>query len=241
MNDIGLFETIHSSRALRRFRPDPIPDDVLVKMLDAAIRAPSAGNDQNWLFVVVKSPEQRRNIGEIYLRAGAMAASFYQRVGRPEHMSLKQYERFANSGLYLHEHLADAPILLLACLRLENSLEPLTDLPRETQLAMMNSFPWMAGASIYPAVQNIILACRALGLGTCLTTNHMLLEDEIKQAVELPADYRTFALLPIGYPVNKFGPVNRRPLSEVVALDRFGEVPLWAKERPQLSNSSRPR
>lgn len=102
-------------------------------------------------------------------------------------------------------------------------------LPRETQLAMMNSFPWMAGASIYPAVENIILACRALGLGTCLTTNHMLLEDEVKQVIGLPADYRTFALLPIGYPINKFGPVNRRPLREVVAVDRFGETPVWAR------------
>lgn len=230
MNNTGLFETIHSSRALRRFRPDPIPDDVLARILDAAIRAPSAGNGQNWLFVVVKSPEQRRRIGEIYQRAGAMVASFYQRVARPEHMSATQYEKLANSGLYLHGHLADAPVLLLACLRLENSLEPLMDLARETQLAMMNSFPWMAGASIYPAVQNIILACRALGLGTCLTTNHMLLEDEMKQVVELPPDFRTFALLPIGYPVNKFGPVNRRPLSEVVALDRFGEVPPWVKK-----------
>jgi nitroreductase len=177
----------------------------------------------------LKSHEQRQKIAEIYRRAGAMVADFYQRVGRPAHMDEKQYEMLTNSGFYLHEHLAEAPILLLACLRLETSLETLMQLPRETQLAMMNSFPWMAGASIYPAVENIILACRALGLGTCLTTNHMLLEDEVKQVIGLPADYRTFALLPIGYPINKFGPVNRRPLREVVAVDRFGETPVWAR------------
>jgi len=229
MNEMTLFETIHSSRALRRFKPDPVPDDVLAKILDAAIRAPSAGNGQNWLFVVVKSREQRQRIAEIYRRAGAMVADFYRRVGRPAHMDEKQYGMLTNSGFYLHEHLAEAPILLLACLRLETSLDTLTQLPRETQLAMMNSFPWMAGASIYPAVQNIILACRALGLGTCLTTNHMLLEDEVKQVVGLPGEYRTFALLPIGYPINKFGPVNRRPLHEVVAVDRFGDTPAWAR------------
>lgn len=229
MNEMGLFETIHSSRALRRFRPEPVPDDVLARILDAAICAPSAGNGQNWLFMIIKSQEQRQKIGEIYRRAGAMIADFYLRVGRPAHMDQKQYEMLASSGFYLHDHLAEAPILLLACLRSETPLETLMQLPRETQLAMMSSFPWMAGASIYPAVQNIILACRALGLGTCLTTNHMLLEDEVKQVTGLPVDYRTFALLPIGYPVNKFGPVNRRPLCEVVALDRFGEAPEWAR------------
>ncbi len=226
-NDFGLFETIYSCRALRRFKPDPVPDDVLRRVLDAAIRAPSSGNGQNWLFVVVKDLEQRRRLGEIYRRAGAMVASFYLRLGRPEHMSEKQYEKLASSGLYLHEHLADAPVLLVACLRLENSPALLLDLPRETQLAMLDSSPWMAGASIYPAVQNVILACRAVGLGTCMTTNHMLFEDEVKEVIGLPAEYRTFALLPIGYPVGRFGPVNRRPLNEVVTIDRFGCPPSW--------------
>jgi nitroreductase len=229
MDDMGLFETIHSSRALRRFTSEPVPDEVLAKVMEAAICAPSAGNGQNWLFVIVKDPEQRRKLGEIYRRAGALVASFYQRLGRPEHMSEKQYEKIASSGLYLHEHLADAPVLLLACLRLETSPEAIADLPQEAQLAMMNSFPWTAGASIYPAVQNVILACRAVGLGTCLTTNHSLFEEEVKQVVGLPSNYRTFALLPIGYPINRFGPVKRRPLAEVVAEDRWGRVPKWAE------------
>ena len=228
-NDVNVFEAIHTARALRRFKPDPVPDQVIAKVLDAAICAPSAGNGQNWLFVVVKDPEQRRKLGEIYRRAGAMVASFYQQTGRPEHMTVEQYEKLATSGLYLHEHLADAPVLLVACLKLETSPDVLLNLPREAQLAMMNSFPWMAGASVYPAVQNVILACRALGLGACLTTNHMLFEDEVKSLLGLPAEYRTFAILPIGYPINKFGPVNRRPLFEVVAQDRFGNIPGWAR------------
>jgi nitroreductase len=226
-DDISVFEAIHTARALRRFKPDPIPDQVIAKVLDAAIRAPSAGNGQNWLFVVVKDLEQRRKLGEIYRRAGAMVASFYQQSGRPEHMTLEQYERLATSGLYLHEHLADAPVLLVVCLRLETSSDVLINLSREAQLAMMNSFPWMAGASVYPAVQNVILACRAVGLGACLTTNHMLFEDEVKSVLGLPSEYRTFALLPIGYPINRFGPVDRRPLNEVVAIDRFGCQPSW--------------
>lgn len=227
MSDIGVFEAIHSARALRRFRPDPVPDEVIARVLDAAIRAPSAGNGQNWLFVVVKDAQQRQRLGEIYRRAGAMVWELYQRRGRPEHISEAQWEKIATSGLYLHQHLAEAPLLLVACLRL-GATEGFGDLPQETQIAMMAAFPWMAGASIYPAIQNVILACRALGLGTCLTTNHMLLEAEVKLLLGLPAEFRTFALLPIGYPRNKFGAVNRRPLSEVVTIDRFGCPPSWS-------------
>jgi len=87
---------------------------------------------------------------------------------------------------------------------------------------MREAYPWTAGASIYPAVQNIILACRALGLGTVLTTNHTIAEKEIKEVLGLPAEVRTFALMPIGYPDRSFGPVKRRPLSEVAMIDRYG-------------------
>lgn len=158
-----------------------------------------------------------------------MVAAFYERSVKPAHMNQDQYRTLANSGRYLREHLADAPVLIIACLRVDNSAPAMAELPRETQLAMINSFPWMAGASIYPAVQNLILACRAVGLGTCLTTNHMLLEDEVKDLLGLPPKYRTFALLPVGYPIIKFGPVKRRPLLELVALDRFGQTADFAR------------
>jgi nitroreductase len=226
MSEMGIFEVMYSSRALRRLKPDPLPDEIIAKLLDATIRAPSAGNGQNWLFMVVKDPEQRRRLGEIYRKAGAMVAEFYLRMGRPDHMSEEQFEKFARSGLYLHEHIGEAPLLILPCLRLD-SPPAFSDLPATTQTAMMSSFQWMAGASIYPAVQNLILACRALGLGTCLTTNHMLFEDEVREVLGLPPEYRTFALLPVGYPRGKFGPVKRRPLDQVVNLDRFGNRAPW--------------
>jgi nitroreductase len=79
-----------------------------------------------------------------------------------------------------------------------------------------------AAASVYPAVQNVILACRALGLGTVLTTNHLLREGEIKAAVGIPDDVDTFALMPIGFPRDKFGPVRRKPVNEVAVHDRWG-------------------
>ena len=86
----------------------------------------------------------------------------------------------------------------------------------------MRNLARMGEPSIYPAVQNIILACRAFGLGTVLTTIHMFFEDEVKAILGLPAEVQTYALLPIGYPRDKFGPIRRRPIGEVVCLDRYG-------------------
>src|SRR5262249_39391585 len=113
------------------------------------------------------------------------------------------------------------PVLLIPCLRLASAELP-GEIPADVRLAMKEASVWTAGASIYPAVQNIVLACRALGLGTVLTTNHTVAEEEIKAVLNLPPDVRTFALMPIGYPARKFGPVTRRPVADVAVLDRYG-------------------
>jgi nitroreductase len=95
-------------------------------------------------------------------------------------------------------------------------------IPAETQARMHASYVLVAAASVYPAVQNVILACRALGLGTCLTTNHFLVEDEVRAIVSLPDGYRVYAMMPIGWPVGRYGPVRRKPLPQVACRDRFG-------------------
>ena len=123
--------------------------------------------------------------------------------------------------IHLYEHMGDAPVLLIPCLRI-SPVELPVEIPAEVGSAMTEASPWTAGASIYPAVQNIILACRALGLGTVLTTNHTIAENEVKEVLGLPAEVRTFALMPIGYPERNFGPVRRRPLTEVAMIDRYG-------------------
>lgn len=222
MSEMGIFETIYSTRAMRRFKPDPVPDAVISKVLDAAIRAPSAGNSQDWIFVVITDSAQRREVGEIYRRASMWIRPVYENNPRPAHINEVQYDRLWTSGTYLHEHMADAPVLIVPCLRIVARRLP-DSLPEHARAAMARELPWSAGASIYPAIQNIILACRALGLGTVLTTNHMLLESEMKQVLKLPEGVRTFGLMPVGYPVGKFGPVTRKPLTQVAVRDRFGQ------------------
>ena len=226
-----LFEAIYSARALRRFKPDPVPEELLTRLLDAAIRGPSAGNAQNWTFIVVRDAQQRHSLGAIYRRASGIVAQFYAARGRPSHMSEEQYRRFMSSGSYLWSHMDEAPVLLVPCLKLD-ALPPLpaTLVPLDVQAKYQElRLNRLSGASIYPAIQNIILACRALGLGTLITTNHTLLEDEVRAVLALPPEMRTYALMPIGYPRDKFGPVSRRPLREVACADRYGDA--WLGER----------
>jgi nitroreductase len=221
---IDVFEAIYSARALRRFKPDPVPDDIITRVLDAAIRASSAGNAQNWAFVVVRDAEQRRRLGAIYRKASDIASEVYKARPRPAHMTEEQYRRFMLSGAYLWDHMDDAPVLLVPCLHERPTpprevLAPAVQAIYDGELAYERS---IRGASIYPAVQNIILACRAFGLGTVITTNHIRYEDEVKAVLGLPPDVWTYALMPIGWPEGKFGPLARKPVSEVAYADRWG-------------------
>lgn len=220
-NRIGLFEAMYSARAMRWLKPDPIPPALIARILDAATQAPSAGNAQHWLFVVVCDAELRRRIGAIYSRVSRWVWERYQHQERPSYISEGQYERMLEGGLHLYDHMADAPVLIVPCLRL-NPIQLPAEIPVDIQQAMKEAAPWTAGASIYPAVQNIILACRGLGLGTVLTTNHTIAEDEIKAVLNLPPNVRTFALMPIGYPERSFGAAKRRPIGEVAMLDQYG-------------------
>ena len=226
MTDIAVLEAIHTARALRRFKPDPVPETVITQVLDAAIRAPSAGNAQNWAFVVVRDVEQRRKLGALYRKASDVASAMYAARGRPGHMTEEQFQRFMRSGEYLRDHMADAPVILIAC-QARPRLPAPESLPLDFRDGVADEERYVArirGASIYPAVQNVVLACRALGLGTTITTNHIRCEEEVKAVLDIPEDVDTFAMMPIGYPVGKFGAVTRRPLCEVAHADRWSQA-----------------
>jgi nitroreductase len=224
MTDIGLFEAMYTARALRRLKPDPVPEEVITRILDAAIRAPSAGNAQNWIFIVVRDDAQRRALAAVYRKAADEVSAIYAARGRPDHLTEQQYDGFMAAGQYLWDHLGDAPVLLVPCLKLRD-MPPRDALPEpvaaryEAHLAYQEQ---IRGSSIYPAIQNIILTCRALGLGTLITTNHILYEDDVRKILGLPKDVSTFALMPIGYPHGNYGPLARRSVSEVTFADRWG-------------------
>jgi nitroreductase len=228
VTELGVLEAIHSARAVRRFRPDPVPEAVITEILDAAIRAPSAGNAQNWVFLVVRDAEQRRKLGIIYRKASDIASAMYAARGRPPHLTEEQFRRLMSSGSFLWDHLAEAPVILVPC-QTQPKVPPPEALPpdvRARHLEEQRYVERIRGASIYSAVQNVVLACRAFGLGTTITTNHIRCEDEVKAVLGVPDDVQTFALMPIGYPLDAFGPVVRRPVAEVAYADR------WARRWP---------
>ncbi len=220
---IDLFEAIHTARAQRRLSSEPVPEALVTRVLDAAIRAPSAGNAQNWHFVVVREAEQRRKVGALYRKASDIAQAIYQARSRPAHLTEAQWQSMLTAGAYLWDHLGEAPVLLIPCLHQRDmpAREALAPAWQEHYDDERIYLDRIRGASIYPAVQNIILACRALGLGTVITTNHLRIEAEFKALLDIPAEVDTFALMPIGWPLGHFGPVNRRPLTDVVHADRW--------------------
>ena len=197
-DEIGLFEAIHSQRGIRYLKPDPVPDELIRKILEAAIRAPNGANLQRWAFMVVKDAEQRRKVAECY-----------QRVQGPQITSdmPPQIQRNFRAGRHLAQHLHEAPVFIIPCVLHDGS-------PPD----------WNRGATIFPAVQNILLAARGLGLGASLTTRHKAYESEVKEILGIPENVDTAALLPIGYPVDghRYGPTSRKPLEEVAYTDRWG-------------------
>lgn len=212
MSDLGLFDAIFSTRSMRRLRPDPIPDAVLRQIIDAGIHAPSGSNFQNWGFVIVDGLEDKRFIRDHYLKHYRNL----EREGTIPSMAQIPVERqrmFA-SAIHLAEHMDEAPVILLACTG--------TDFPTYAQLGNPRSITATLHASIYPAVQNILLACRALGVGATLTTLHYFFEDELKVRLGIPLDKEVAGLIPLGYPVGKFGPTSRGPAEGVIHWGRWG-------------------
>src|SRR5436309_12879361 len=201
-----LFEIMQTMRAMRRLKPDPVPDELIRKILQAGACAPNGGHTQRWRFLVIKDPKIKQGVQVYYKRAfDEVIGPRYLKSAPPPGVSREQYNRQHAAVEHLTNHFHEAPVWIVAC------LEEGTAVPTRG-----------SGASIYPAVQNMLLAARALGLGATLTTRHLLYEKEAEAALGLPSGVRSYAILPIGYPMGKFGPVGRGPLAEIVYQDRWG-------------------
>ena len=173
MNDTSLFEAIHGQRAVRNFSAEPVSDEVIATIMEAAIRAPSGGNTQRWSFLIIRDREIKRKFGEWYFEAWHQLTSdmdFEDPAAQPYRPSM------------LTHGMEDVPVLILAC--------------QERPAGGNGTYTITSGASIYPAVQNIILAAGALGLGTVLTTLHTSHEQEVKVLLSIPDSVGTAALIP---------------------------------------------
>ena len=202
-----VFEIIQTTRAMRRLKSDPVPDEMIRKILQAGICAANGGNTQRWRFLVIKDPEIKKAVQVQYKRAfDEIIGPRYLNSEPPPGVTKEKYLRQHAAVEYLTDHFHQAPVWIVACID-EGAAAPTR---------------W-SGASIYPAVQNMLLAARALGLGATLTTRHLLFEKESEAALGLPPGVHSYAILPIGWPMGRFGPVGRGELSDFVYQDRWGQ------------------
>ena len=213
---MDFFEVVRTQRAIRRFRPDPVPDQLVHEVITAATCAPSARGAEPWGFVVVRDPARRAAIGRLYLSAWDAGQRMIDAADADRDVkAAPHYARMMRDAAALAETLSDVPVLVVCCLD-HSRLGPISDGSGGLRA------PGAAYASILPAVQNLLLAARALGLGTTLTTLHRAFDGELRALLDLPTTIEPVVLVPLGFPRGRFGPTRRRPVDEIAHLDRWG-------------------
>lgn len=209
--DMPLQEAMLTQRAVRRLLPDPVDDDIVLRCIELALKAPTGSNGQNWEFVVVKDSALKERLGAQYKRAWALyggAGKFVVRGNEPMKRVLRAVE-------WQVEHFAELPVLVVCCLR--GSRIPMMPTPPVVQSSYYGS--------IYPSVQNLLLAARAVGLGASLITLPLWSTTAARMILGLPMSVQPCCIVPLGWPRGRYGPTTRKPVGEVVHLDRYGQQP----------------
>lgn len=203
--ELSLHDAIFTLRAMRKLKPDPIPADDLRYIVEAATMACSPGNSQPWTFIIITDDSQKARIAAIYRELGNAAI----RDGALKSGKLDaDMEQVYRDALILVDNLQQAPALILCCLQGE---------PQPGGIHQSTYY-----GSIYPSIQNLMLAARAKGIGSTMTTMHKAREQEIKQVLAIPEDVTTIALIPLGYPRGKWGRPKRRAQREVTYWNGWG-------------------
>jgi nitroreductase len=212
---MDLIDGIMTLRAIRRYTAEPVTDDEVLTCLRAARQAPSGGNIQPWQFLVVRDAATRAALGEIYRRAYDRYEPAMLAATPPfrDDAEAERHRRTVASARHLAEHFAEAPVAVLFL------MPNISMTLRDAEGPLDVGSPY---ASVYPAVQNFMLAARALGIGTTLTTVIRIYQDEVRQLLGIPDRYEIAALVPMGRPRGRFGVAPRKPLGAVTHWDRFG-------------------
>ena len=204
----GLLDTIYNCRAMRRLKPDPVSEEDILQLIDAANQAPTGSNQQGARWVVVRDPDQRKDLAD--LNQSAVEAYIGPASARPTalpHQDVDKRSRMLDAVLWQAEHMHEIPVLIIACYQRAG---PGGD-----------GVPSGGGGSIWPAVQNLLLTARALGLGAAPTTLGLSNPAAVRKILNLPDNMAAYWLIPVGYPLGKFGSVTRLPAAETVQWDRW--------------------
>ena len=217
---MDVFEALYTTRAMRRVKEDPVPDNIIQSMIDSAIRAPSGSNRQNWKFLVVTDKNIREKLSNIYRETwDYYINSFLNSAKDPGASSLKKQDdkdietirRISNSASWLAENYHKVPLLVLALSRNDPT-----------------------GSSIYPAIWNLMLAARGHGIGTCLTTVMSFETEKVFEVLNIPNDkgWTLNATITAGYPLGKWGVAERKPVDDETYLNTWGNKTNWNLEQP---------
>jgi nitroreductase len=230
------FDIVYTCRSMRRLKSDPIPEEVLVKLADAAIRAPSSSNAQNWRFVIVREESQKRRIQELWAQGWAWykdtVGSSPLRPGENEDARARN----VRAGNYMVSHIHETPALIFIGVKKDENVakalaSPHTVVSAVKHLGAAGTARLLAGAgnasttgvlaTAYPAAQNLLLAARALGLGAVLTTPQLFHPGQYEKILGLPSDVTLACCIPVGYPKGRFGPVSRADVRPMISWDRY--------------------
>ncbi len=204
-----LESVIETQRAVRKVRPDPVDDRLVLRCIELALKAPTGSNGQNWEFVVVKDRATKARLGRTYKAAWSVYGGIGRRVKRDD----AGMQKVLDAVQWQVEHFEDIPVLVVACLK--GARVPLLPPP---PLAASSYY-----GSIYPSVQNLLLAARAMGLGASLVTLPLLSITAARRMLGLPLSVTPACVVPLGWPRGRYGPTTRRPVADVVHLDRYGQ------------------
>ncbi|HVL32080.1 MAG TPA: nitroreductase family protein [Actinomycetota bacterium] len=207
---MDLVEAISTQRAIRRLRPDPVDDAVVLRIIELALKAPTGGNAQGCEFIVVRSAAVKSALGAQNRRAWAVARRLYRLRARGADAG-----KIIDAVSWQADHWDEIPVLVVACLR-----------------GVPWPVPWLYRASrygsVYPAVQNLLLAARAEGLGATLTTLPLWNRRAVRRILRVPRDVEPVACIPLGWPLGRYGPTTRKPVGSVTHLDAYGNRP-WGQ------------
>jgi len=233
--DAPILEVMASMRAMRRLRPDPVPDELIHRLIEAASWAPSANHQQRYSFVVVTDRDQMARLAVIWQSIVAFYQETFLSVPRTD-IEPAAFQRTRDAIDYQAEHFAETPVLIVACYdfgsypdavrrRMLRTPGAFRRFGLRRTLTMLLHQGKLTGrseaASIYPAVQNLLLTARTLGLAANVTTWHLMAEGEVKRVLGIPTSVHTYALIPVGWPIGSFGPVRRHDVEAMVHRDRW--------------------
>ena len=208
--EMGIFETMYNCRAMRRLDKRKVPQESLEKLVEAANQAPSGSNTQNARWIIVRDPTVKAELAELN-RIGVenYLAPLIDNPGSLPHQPADKRKRMADAVVWQTEHMHEIPALIIACMQF----------PQRPTPAMIAS----GNGSIWPGIQNLLLAARALQLGAAPTTLALIDQQAVAKVLNLPETMATYCLIPVGYPLGNFGPVTRKPLSEIMRYDQWSD------------------